>query len=50
MAIGYQKPSSGILNHFKAVRKIDMPLVKGMKAKTSKVPIFKETLKKTRKK
>ena len=35
MAIGYQKPSSGILNHFKAVRKIDIPLVKGMKAKTS---------------
>lgn len=34
MAIGYQKPSQGVLNHFKAARKIEMPLVKGMKAKT----------------
>lgn len=34
MPIGYQKPSTGILNHFKQAEKIEMPLVKGAKAKT----------------
>jgi hypothetical protein len=36
MPIGYQKPSVGILNHFKSTRKIEMPLIKGAKAKTKK--------------
>ena len=30
----YIKPIARILNHFKQERKIDMPLVKGAKAKT----------------
>ena len=34
MPIRSLKPSQKFLNHFKTVRKIDMPLVKGAKAKT----------------
>lgn len=30
----YIKPSSGILSHFNTSRSIDMPLVKGKKART----------------
>jgi hypothetical protein len=33
MAIGYQKPSQGILNHFKTARSIEMPLKKGKSKK-----------------
>lgn len=36
MTIGYQKPSSRILGHFQKEREIEMPLVKGAKAKTRK--------------
>ena len=33
MPIGYQKPSQGILNHFKTARSIEMPLKKGKSKK-----------------
>jgi hypothetical protein len=36
MSIRVLRPSQSFLNHFKAERKIDMPLVKGTKAKTKK--------------
>lgn len=44
MPIRSLRPSQRFLNHFKTERKIDMPLVKGAKAKTKKG--FSENVKK----